>query len=820
MKVFIIHPKYLILMGCVLGMHVLTAAVPTLVTVQSQDQASMDALTAGIDSVASNGGVRHTLGAIEATMSRIVDVDDPDVVARPQMVPSLGLLGNVVYSSERNEWTLRYSTVRAELDALDGLDGGLNRYRRVLFASKQGGASPVAGDPGNACLQPGTSRGNCVAALHGYTTDPTLTAASLDAADVLTLDHGITVTVTPVPNSVVETLDVVIPHSAIYEHLGHRSSYTSPSMGEQNLLKFGIGLVFMPEDASASNVILFDVFHLIETSNQLVSFHKDNSYSIAKNIAFWTSRVAHAREIHVATVEYTLDAGHVLDALDVAVNGVDVKGQCAAMQVLIDALSTSTCLTRYQLCDPVVYSSETGQSWITIVVPVTGVEDGLEVSVDTLLRTNYTSDGVTIPTLSTLNFATRQAAQEVCADATLSSFDPIAYSQADLYRGLAVQAAVETVSGSFVVHNSSDAESISMPEALLTLVLRPKSTAAAAAYFDQFPLEELRLDDVYMSHAAVEGKIPDEVSNNVHTIEGGRSAITLDTDLVNACPLESDAPGNTFTYTAGAFECVTTRDWDQGTIIRPHSSPSGPHFVVHLDIDDPSAALDWLTTHVVGPTEQGQATAAEIIQRTIERVTIEHLQRARVYFLWPLYYWPDRSPIGLKDRTLVSLSWSLTRAPQPTRRLLAVAAEKPQVLGRTPQVYKAVPLSVQSPQFPKWTTKQTVNTRQTQQRDSHQMLHMKAQQRYGKGWESIKSFPIKDHNSLPIHGQMKPFATPSMILPVNSRKFTQTTQRLQTRQSKLSSTSEKHTTKLPTASAAATAVGAGTAPTTERKSTK
>ena len=80
-----------------------------LVTVQSQTQEDMDALTAQVDAqVEGSGPARETLGvhgAIEATMSRVVDVDSRYLVTVPQSVPTLTLLGDVNFEPEEQLWT-------------------------------------------------------------------------------------------------------------------------------------------------------------------------------------------------------------------------------------------------------------------------------------------------------------------------------------------------------------------------------------------------------------------------------------------------------------------------------------------------------------------------------------------------------------------------------------------------------------------------------------------------------------------------------------------------------------------------------------------
>jgi hypothetical protein len=57
-----------------------TMASDVLVSIQSQSVEEMEKLTAGIDAAVqdpASGPARVTLGAIEATMSRVVTVDEP-----------------------------------------------------------------------------------------------------------------------------------------------------------------------------------------------------------------------------------------------------------------------------------------------------------------------------------------------------------------------------------------------------------------------------------------------------------------------------------------------------------------------------------------------------------------------------------------------------------------------------------------------------------------------------------------------------------------------------------------------------------------------
>ena len=89
------------------------SAESMLVSVQSQSQQDMDTITAAVDEDAHdpNGSMRMTLGAIEATMSRVVDVDSPYFQAPVQAVPTWGLLQNVSYDRNTGLWTFKYYTM-------------------------------------------------------------------------------------------------------------------------------------------------------------------------------------------------------------------------------------------------------------------------------------------------------------------------------------------------------------------------------------------------------------------------------------------------------------------------------------------------------------------------------------------------------------------------------------------------------------------------------------------------------------------------------------------------------------------------------------
>ena len=110
-----------------------TRAESVLVTVQTKSQAEMDALTAAVDADAQDGNsaTRTTLGVIEATASRVVDVDSPYIETVPRSVPTLAMLNDVHYDLAANTWTFTYQSMR--IDPNDSL----NQFKRVLYLTKR-----------------------------------------------------------------------------------------------------------------------------------------------------------------------------------------------------------------------------------------------------------------------------------------------------------------------------------------------------------------------------------------------------------------------------------------------------------------------------------------------------------------------------------------------------------------------------------------------------------------------------------------------------------------------------------------------------------
>lgn len=647
-----------------------STADEVLVTIQSQNAENMDLLTKGINDDAMAIPSRMMLGALEATMSRIVDVEDPSLTVPTKNVPVLSILQNIDFNDETHTWTLKYETMRTDTA------NPLNQYSRVLYSTSK--TTPIrAGDLNNNCLSTEGTKQACYDHLNAFYT----VSASLDPAfsvDSLELPGNLVTEVIDIPFSQKQEIVITIPHTAIIDLIGQRSSRLHPTKGTQVEHELGIGILFVPKNGIGSNLIMFDSFHLIENSWQMVKFEKRTSYSIAEYVSFWTSRAADT-SIYVAHVEFTLDVGHVIDEMFITVNGQEITNQCAQVQEQINTqLQTPTCLTKYPICQDQIITSE-NLIWVSTVIPVLG--DVNKVNIDVLLKTNYTdSSGVTISALSSLNFVTNQPPSEVCRASQIASFDPIAYTEAKVYRGTEIL--VDTVSSYFEVNTdllnvSSGAEAVSTIESLLTLVLRPRQTNEAIQYFSRFAEEQIRLDDLFISHAHTEGVLPSEINNKVYGSSGGRSEITLDPNLLAECPRE-DSPS--FKYESGfgnGKECVTTLDWRYSSIKRPFSDSSNTAFVYEVNLlDGGTSTVEWLKWNILGQSTQAGIEAQKIWERTKSRIIpneeeasyLDVLQtHARAYYIWPVYAWPDLSPIALKDRSLVSLSWSVSH--NPSRRL-------------------------------------------------------------------------------------------------------------------------------------------------------
>lgn len=636
-----------------------------LVTVQSQSQTEMDRLTAAIDADVQNvhNGMRTTLGAIEATMSRVVDVNDPYFVAPVPTVPTWAMLHEVQFDRDTNMWSFDYQTMRMD-------PGSLNQFHRVLYMTKQGGV--VTGDVSNECLQAGVQTAACLQYLETHYTVPQ--ALNEENVDYLvfaeTGSTAITSTVTGEDTSMLQRIHIQIPHERIREGqsaLGERTEHYHPTLGQQAQWTFGIGMLF---HGVGNNVIIFDRFNLIENSFEQLAISRSNSYALARHVSFWTEQVQTDPTIRVATIEYVIDALYSLTNVSTTLNdGMITAEECIAMQSKLDALPNKKCIYERALCTPHVLGSTNtdGQNFVYIsyAIPLPQRADG-NFKINTLLTLLNTDTNKDL--LSTLNFQTHTAPQDVCTTAQTQTFDPSQHVDVSLYKGHALVA--QPISGLYTVENSSDT-AMGLPEALLTLVLKPKDSTAQT-YFETFADEVLNLDELYISHTLDPALLPETVTNTLVGNGEGRSTMQLDTHLLQNCPMESHD-----NYIAGA-KCLTTQDWGlTGSLNRPVSSQVS-YFVrrVTNTVED----AQWLQDNVFA---QNQLEANSFLSNTealIDSCTAFYADcrsKAQIYYLFPVYAWSDESPIGLQDKALISFAWSVSKtAVQSRRRLLHATQSK------------------------------------------------------------------------------------------------------------------------------------------------
>lgn len=659
-------------------------AQPVVVTVATQNLQEMQALTRHIDAVASSvseqgNATRVLLGAIEATMSRVVDSESAYLAKEVQTVPTMTLLEEVAFDPESRVWSFEYrSMVMPEED--------LNAYKRILYVSKAGNMNK--GDTQNPCLghaadaaegavegavegaagavAGAVSAAQCVEDLKAaYYVGPAASAT----ADSLSLPRPwefgdcvacqISVDLQPTENSVEQRLVITIPHETVRRFLARNETHVSEVWGEQRQYTFGIGMLFAGNN---KHLVISDQFAVIENSIEQVALSKLNTYSIAKHVSFWSS-VAAGTDLRIVNVEYLLEKGQTLQKIDVSMNEVPVPvSLCESKDAAIKALPDSTCLTKSSLCTPSVYTTGSGtetRTWVSVVFPV---PDGLQMplSVNTLLSTRDTSTNKTM--LSTVNFQTHHIPQVACADVQSKTFSPVEYVSVDVYRGLSLTADPLDLKEAVMVQNTSivsDSEkTYGMAEALLTVVFHPKD-AAALAYFEETTNDRIHLDQVYMSHALMQGLLPTEVNNKITSGANGRSDLVLDDALSTNCPISGSGSGGS---------CVTTHDWTQAGGVERSSA----YFVFEVTADD-VAARSWLQKNVVGDSALGSGAAPTIYSNARSKVREGEGAHTRIFWILPLYHWPDKSPLGLKDTTIISMAWSVgpAVATPVTRRLLA-----------------------------------------------------------------------------------------------------------------------------------------------------
>ena len=662
-------------------------AAPIIVTVQTQSQEELNALTSAVEADAqlgatdaADGSVRHLLGAIEATQSRVYDVDNAYAVTNVQSMPTLSLLDGIQFLKSTETWTLTYDTMAIDASVPEQI----NHYDRILYFTKAGHAS-TSSDAQNACLTPGIDRQTCIQHLRDNYVLLGLPSTTISGDHLEYVPAGndldtcttcsITTNLDTNAGTSIQQLTVNIPHEIIRQQLSTASTYYTDSGGAQNRLAFGVGMMFLPladgngGGTSPNNLLIFDMFSILENTYEQLAMLKQNAYSIATHVAFWTAAAeADPTRVRVTTVEYLLDYGHILESITASLNeGVLSAGgtmraitdaDCATMQARIDdeLSGDTTCLAKYRLCEPFKYVEGSGaslQTWVAVVFPIPDWHETSTYQFNTLLRTNLTSanNNAGAVAYSTLNFATSHAPRVACKSTVTQAFDATSHVRAEIYRGHDM--VFEQIAGSFTVYNDS---ALSMAEALVTFVLRPDDTPEALQYFQTYTDEQLRLDDLYMSHAKLEQTLPEVVHNSIEGTGNGRSRLVLDSALLAQCPRYE-------TQGMDVGTCVTTRDWNNdGQVQRIDSTVYYVHRVsMEADGDAATADLTWLQDNIFGTSDPAMVEnfRNQVLSKPFLADADARKAYSVVYWIWPVFTWPNTPPIGLVDKTVVSLAWSI-----------------------------------------------------------------------------------------------------------------------------------------------------------------
>jgi hypothetical protein len=657
-----------------------------MLTLQTHSQEQRERIQNGLQAQ------RRLLGAWEATQSTVVDLGLPEghyEITSVQSVPTLSLLDSVRFDNYTEDWFFTYETMAVD----SSVAGQINRYDRVLYFTSLE-QEVRNSDANNQCLQPGISFEDCLAYLHtDYVVlidDPEntnftdrkdrieATTWALEQAPDDCLECMINATLERHPASAKQKLHLRIPHRVIRERLAHRrnstraDSYAFVEVGSQPALDFGIGMMFLPRPDSntellpPNNMLVFDMFTVLENTFEQLAMTKRTSYSIATHVAFWTVVADEDPDVRLVTIEYLLDKGYLLEQVKISTNNASLSEggsmlpitaeDCAAMQALVDGLSLPHCITKHPLCTPVVIVEGVGadvQTWATVVFPIPSWHTGSDFQFNTLLFSNLTTahEGRGMRALSTLNFFSSHAPRVACTPTETVAFDATRHIRAELYRGHALVA--ETIAGTFSVFNDT---SLSSTEALTTLVLRPDDSADALAYFQKYRAERLRLDELYMSHGQLQHVFPSDIVNRVQGTGDGRTHLQLDSELLTRCPLQDDG------IPVVSPQCVTTKDWGR----EGHLSRAGSHqyFVHQVAVDGSSEAADlaWLTSNIFGNSDPAAVRAFRdaVLSRPFQTsFAAARKTHAVIFWIWPVFQWPNTAPIGLVDRTVVSMAWSI-----------------------------------------------------------------------------------------------------------------------------------------------------------------
>jgi len=91
--------------------------------------------------------------------------------------------------------------------------------------------------------------------------------------------------------------------------------------------------------------------------------------------------------------------------------------------------------------------------------------------------------------------------------------------------------------------------------------------------------------------------------------------------------------------------------------------PTSTVYYVHqVGPESKETDLKWLADNVFGNADPGTINAfrdATLAQPFINPLASARKPYAAVFWIWPVFSWTNTPPVGLVDKTVVSLAWSI-----------------------------------------------------------------------------------------------------------------------------------------------------------------
>ena len=509
------------------------------------------------------------LGVIDGTMTRVMDVSDTDILySQITHPPTMTMIEEVSFDEESLYWTFKYESMKSDPDG-----DSINNFYRVLYFSKVN-TDYEKGDADNECLCDRQSVDCTIDACLQNMKDNYIVNSDLPSpsqqltGDFVTFsDTSSTnppeILVKDFPGTAVQNITIKLHTSYIKNTLGIQKTVTLTGTSEDlyTATRFGIGMLFISKSlsegvpAAANSIIMFDQFDIVEDSFAHAALSISNSYSLARHVQFYISRVDKTN-VGLAHIEYYLDPSYNFLDFRASVNenliGDDI---CESTKVEMRQLDCYVKETADSLC---VADFKNNIISVTIPIPSTTIEQSEPIQIQTTIKSEKTGSTEELPILSLLNFMSNGHVNTVCKDAFQETFSPIDYVELKIFKQGLGEVLEEVESAS----DYNAGSSMSTVQSLVTLVLQPRDNTAAKTHFDTSS-DTIQLDEIYMVHKLQEGIFPEQEVRGVMDANL-RMRLQIPDNFYSQCPLETTA----FVQTTEQ-KCVTTKDYDNKPLQRP-----------------------------------------------------------------------------------------------------------------------------------------------------------------------------------------------------------------------------------------------------------